>query len=131
MNKLSPTDAIYVAKSRIVPKERGVFAKAYIKKGTVIEMCPILTISPYDTVEITEESLISYMFYFGKKKEHALIALGFGSLYNHSEQNNAVYKIKPTEKIITFIAIKDIAKDEEIAINYSQGNRENIPLWFN
>lgn len=129
MPKLFSSDKIYVAQSKIVPKERGVFAKAFIKKGTIIEVCPILSISTHDTAEISEESLVTYMFYFGKKKEKSLIALGFGSLYNHSPKNNAIYQIEPKEKIITFIAAKDIKKDEEIAINYS-GNNEKLPLWF-
>ncbi len=128
MKKLSPSEKIYVAQSRIVPGERGVFAQQQIKKGECIEICPILRISKDDTAAIHEESLVSYMFYFGDKKDEALIALGFGSLYNHTDIPNAQYTIKSEENIIEFTAVKDIQKDEEITVTYAK--EENTPLWF-
>lgn len=125
---LFPSSKIYTAASIVVPSERGVFAKDAMQKGESIERCPILAISPEDTQEIAEESLVSYMFYFGEKKEQALIALGFGSLYNHTDEPNAAYEIKPEENIIEFTAIKDIQKDEEITVNYAK--ESSGKLWF-
>ena len=59
------------------------------------------------------------------------IALGFGSIYNHSYEPNATYKIKPKEKIIEFVAIKNIEKNNEITVNYNFGNpKDKTPLWF-
>jgi len=60
-----------------------------------------------------------------------VIALGFGSIYNHTYEPNATYKIKNTEKVIDFVALNDIKKDDEITVNYKYGNpKDKIPLWF-
>ena len=60
-----------------------------------------------------------------------MVALGCGSIYNHSYQPNAKYKEKYKEKMINFIAKNKIKKNEEITVNYSQGNqKDKSPLWF-
>ena len=112
-----------------MPSERGVFAAVAIKKGELIETCPVIPISQDDTTEITEESLVAYMFYFGTKKERSVIALGFGSLYNHTDTPNAEYKEVETQHILEFWATKDIKKDEEITVSYAKENNSR-PLWF-
>lgn len=88
----------------------------------------MLIISTDDTAEIAEESLVTYMFYYGENKEKSCIALGFGSLYNHSKDNNAHYIIKPDKHIIEFWATKNIQKNEEITVRYV--SKENGSLWF-
>lgn len=131
MNKLLTSDKIYVGPSRIPNADRGVFARCNIKKGEVIEKCPVILVSRHDTSNLSESILVTYFFYFGKSKEQLAIALGFGSIYDHSYQPNATYKIKAREKIIEFSAIKDIRKDEEITVNYNFGNpKDKTPLWF-
>ncbi|HVZ67073.1 MAG TPA: SET domain-containing protein-lysine N-methyltransferase [Patescibacteria group bacterium] len=131
MNKILPPKKIYVGPSDIAKLERGVFAANSIKKGELIEMCPIIELSEYDTMGITDNILITYSYYFGKKKEKSLIALGFGSIYNHTRTPNATYKIKAEESVIEFIAIKDIKRDEEITVNYNYANpNDKTPMWF-
>ena len=125
MNQVTPSGKIYAAQSQIIPEQRGVFARSAIKKGGIVEICPIIEISQDDTAEINEESLVSYMFYHGEK---ALIALGFGSLYNHSDNPNALYTINPKDKTITFTAVQNISKDEEILVQYTKTTEK--PLWF-
>jgi hypothetical protein len=77
--------------------------------------------------------LVTYFFYFGKNKERVALALGYGSLYNHSDNPNVIYKIKPKEMLIDFIAIKDIKKNSELTFNY-YGKKRKVknrkPLWF-
>lgn len=131
MNKISPSENIYINQSKVCPDERGVFAKISIKKGELIETCPVIAISQYDTENISEESLVTYMYYFGEKKERSALALGFGSIYNHTDTPNAMYKENYEEQTIEFRAIRDIQKDEEITVNYGQENiNEKRPLWF-
>lgn len=127
MKRITPSEKIYIDQSAICD-ERGVFALTSIQKGELIERCPVLEISANDTAHITEESLVTYMYYFGEKKENSLIALGFGSLYNHSDTPNAAYSIKSEESIIEFTAIRGIQKDEEITVNYAKDSAEK--LWF-
>ena len=131
MKKLLASDKIYVTKSNIPDSGRGVFAKVAIKKGEVIEICPIIEIPINDFANVNESILVTYFFYFGKNRKQLAVALGFGSLYNHTYEPNATYKGIPKEKIIKFIALKNILKDEEITVNYNSGNPKDMtPLWF-
>ena len=131
MKKLLASGQIYIGQSKIPNAGRGVFARGDIKKGEVIERCPVILVSRADTSNLKESILVTYFFYFGKSKEKLAIALGFGSIYDHSYEPNATYKVKPREKVIEFTAIKDIKKDEEITVNYNFGNPKNkSPLWF-
>jgi hypothetical protein len=131
MMKLFTSDKVYIGQSRILNAGRGVFARRDIKKGEVIETCPVILVSRHDMSNLSESVLVTYFFYFGKKKERLVIALGFGSIYNHSYEPNAKYKIKPREKTIEFSALKDIKKDMEITVNYNYGNpKDKTPLWF-
>ncbi|HKC05181.1 MAG TPA: SET domain-containing protein-lysine N-methyltransferase [Patescibacteria group bacterium] len=129
--KLSSSDKIYVAKSKITNAGRGVYAIRNIKKGEIIEKCPIIEVPKNDMANLSESILVTYFFYFGKKKERLAVALGFGSIYNHSYMPNSTYKINVDEKIISFIAIKDIEKDGEITFNYKHESlKDKTPLWF-
>lgn len=131
--KLLASDKVYIGKSRILNADRGVYARRDIKKGEIIERCPIIEVPKNDTSSLKESVLVTYFFYFGKNKERIAVALGFGSIYNHSYKPNATYKIKPGEKTIDFIALNDIKKNDEITFNYhnsSNSKDKNNPLWF-
>lgn len=109
---------------------RGVFARVAIKKGETIERCPVIEVSQHDFAELGESILVTYFYFFGKKKERCLMVLGFGSIYNHDDFPNATYTIKTTEKTIEFTSSRNIKKDEEITVNYTQGMQRIAPLWF-
>ena len=131
VNKLLTSDKIYIARSKMLKAGRGVFARVAIEKGEIIERCPIIEIQKHDASSLDESELVTYIYYLGRNKERLTIALGFGSIYNHAYQPNARYKEKYKGKTIDFIAIKEIKKDEEIIVNYSQGNqKDKSPLWF-
>ncbi len=131
MNKLFSSDKIYVSQSKIPKAGRGIFARAAIKKGEIIEQCPVLEIPEHDAANINTSIMVTYIYYLGKNKERLMLALGFGSIYNHSDQPNAKYKEIYKDKLINFIAINEIKKDEEITVNYSQGRqKDKSPLWF-
>lgn len=130
MTKILSTNKIYVSQSKIPRAGRGVFANSEIKSGELIERCPIIEIPSCELERLESGILMNYVYFFGKKKEKLLIALGFGSIYNHNYIPNAVYKIKSKKKIIEFVAIAKIKKGEEITVNYIQGNKSGLPLWF-
>lgn len=125
MNKLFPSDKIYVASSTIKNASRGVFAKAEIKKGEIIERCPIIEVPKNDVSNLKESILVNYYFYWGENKEKLAIALGFGSIYNHSYEPNATYKQNRGDMTIDFIASRDIGQDEEITVSYNFGNPDD------
>lgn len=124
------SNKIYVSDSKIAKAGRGVFSNAYIKKGEIIEECPIIEIPKGDLTSINQSILFTYFFYFGEKKEKALLALGFGSLYNHSYSPNARYEINEDDKTLVITAVKNIKKDEEITFNYKGNDKTSTPLWF-
>ena len=131
MKKLFTSDKVYISRSGILNADRGVFARSDIKKGEIIERCPIILVPRYDMSNLNESILVTYFFYFGKNRERLAIVLGFGSIYNHSYEPNATYKIKLRERAIEFSALKEIKKDTEITFNYKYGNPKNkSPLWF-
>jgi len=130
MKKLPASDKIYIRQSKILNAGRGVYARRDIKKDEIIEKCPIIEVPKRDMANLRESILVTYFFYFGKNKERLAVALGFGSIYNHTYKPNAKYKIKHTEKTIDFIALNDIKKDEEITVNYNSNPKNKRPLWF-
>lgn len=110
-------------------KGRGVFAGVNFEEGGIIERCPVLILGPQDRSAIDGTKLYNYYFSWGKDKEKAAIALGYGSLYNHSFEPNADY-IKDLENgLILFKAIENINKKEEILVDYTQGGKKE-DLWF-
>lgn len=68
-------------------------------------------------------------YYFQWDGDRAAIALGLGSLYNHSERNNARFTLDYEFGQIRFLAVRDIAAGEEITTNYRAGEPE-MDLWF-
>lgn len=97
---------------------RGVFARMSIKKGAVIEKCPVIVISKKDYKDTAKTVLARYVFCWGKNDSLAAFALGFGGLYNHAPCPNAEFsKRLPTGEIV-FRALKDIKMNEEIRIDY-------------
>ena len=106
---------------------RGVFTAADIPEGTTIELAEVLLLPAKDREVIHETSLHDY--YFQWDGDRAAIALGFGSLYNHSEAANAVFELDYDFIQIRFIALRDIAAGEEITTDYRVGDPE-MKLWF-
>jgi SET domain-containing protein len=99
-------------------KGRGVFTSKEIKKGDIIEICPIIELSKKDHYMLIDNLLENYTFVWNTQKKSAAIVLGFGSLYNHSKSNNATYNKKIKENVMVFKATKNIAVNEEITIDY-------------
>lgn len=133
LKKLLTSDKVYIGKSGIPDAGRGVYARRDIKKGEIVERCPIIEVPKHDMSNLKESTLVPYFFYFGKNKERLAMALGFGSIYNHSDKPNVAYKVKPRERVIDFIALDDIKKDKEITFNYSghkNSKDKKRPLWF-
>ena len=131
MKKYYPSTKIYISESNINKAGRGVFASKNINKNEIIEICPVILAPESDLANLDKSIFVNYFFYFGMKKEQLAIALGYGSIYNHSYSPNAKYKLSVREKTITFTSLKNINKGEEITFNYKLGNSNSkSPLWF-
>ncbi len=120
---------VKIGKSKIVGAGRGVFAEHLIKKGEIIEYCPVLILPKKDYPIVKKTLLKNYYFMWGKVT--CGICLGFGSLYNHSYEPNATYKKDIKKQLIRFFSIKDIKKGKEITVNYNYGNSQSKKkLWI-
>lgn len=100
-------------------KGRGVFASRDISAGEVVEVCPVLIFdAKWDGMP---EELQLRVFNWGGLLEQgatSALALGWGSMYNHANPANLRYLPLPNEKVMRFEAVRDIAVDEELTVNY-------------
>jgi uncharacterized protein len=122
MIQIACDKALYVAESTVIDAGRGVYAGNSIGEGELIERCPVIEVALNDPANNEQGLLVDYFFYFGKG---LAIALGFGSIYNHSYSPNATYKVNLEQRTIDFWAIAEIAAGEEIMVNYNFGNPED------
>ena len=114
-------------------KGRGVFAAKKFRSGEIIEQAPVIVIPGRELQHIKDTVLNDYYFIWGQdqdKLKTGAIALGYGSLYNHSYSPNATFIKKHKDLIIEFKALQDIEEGEEITINYNGDPGDDAPLCF-
>lgn len=111
-------------------KGRGVFATRTMVTGTLIESCPVIVVPANERVHIDQTILYNYYFSWGAELADAAIALGYGSLYNHSYGPNAKYVKDLKAGVVELVAIRDIVAGEEITVNYGGSPDSCKPLWF-
>ena len=135
----------------------GVFATKEIKKYDLIEKCPVILFDRWILRHYYDQRdhnhiIADYIFQW-PGGQNVAIALGNGSLYNHSDEPNAVWKytVKDRNLIyggfceagihdsIDFYAKKDISAGEEIFTNYGSKSEfglsafevNQIDDWYN
>ncbi|ABN56593.1 MULTISPECIES: SET domain-containing protein [Methanoculleus] len=122
----SPSDAVYVGSSGC--RGRGVFARRDLIPGELIETCPVIVLGGADEQELLDKThLFDYYFAWG---ELAAVALGYGSLYNHSRHANADHVCDLLRGEIRISAHRPISRGEEITINYGGLPDCPDPVWF-
>jgi len=109
---------------------RGVFTNQSIPKGSIIEICPCIILSTNDTTQIHQTLLHDYYFLWDIDQKTSAIALGYGSLYNHSDTPNAEFLIDYDATSIKIVGLKDINSMEEVTINYIDLKQTDYKLWF-
>ncbi|MCM3717555.1 SET domain-containing protein [Fictibacillus phosphorivorans] len=112
------------------PYGRGIFATSKIQKGELIHQAPVIVCPGTEYVKLQKTTLRDYYFNWGENYDHVAIALGYGSLFNHSYTPNAVFENNLTEETVDFFALKDIKAGEEILVNYNGDPNDKGPLWF-
>lgn len=131
---LKPPD-IYV-KDTETAKGRGVFASRVFRAGETVEICPVVLFRlSFESLPKTVKTLVfDWETLAGKRRTHAM-ALGYGSFYNHSNPANLSYEADAANELMRFVAVRDIAVDEELTINYcaeggAAASDENDNWWF-
>ena len=118
--------SLYVAPSPL--HGFGVFTDEAFASGDPIEECPVLVI-PSRQRELIDRTVFSGYYYEWGEGEGAL-ALGFGSLYNHSYRPTARYDQADQRPVLIISAIRRITPGSEITINYNGNPRSRKRLWF-
>lgn len=112
---------------RTPSKGLGIFAIEDIKSGDLIEKAPILQLTPTERKHAAKTILNHYMYPW-RSTRSASVVFGYGSIYNHSFTPNADWKQDFRSSQMTYRAIKDIQKGEEITINYNGEPDDMTPI---
>jgi len=115
MSKIFIDKRLFIDKSPISGAEWGVFADSFIPKGTTIEIARTLKIN---NDHIFQKKNILNDYVFKLDDNYSLLALGFGSLYNHSENPTIIYNV--TDGKVYYKTIKDIFPNEELFVSYGE-----------
>ena len=101
----------------------GVFATEDIPADEIIEECYVMHIP-----EEANYYFVNYSFKVGEKKN--IIALGYGSIYNHASPPNAHYEYDPDRGCLIIRAARLIKAGEEICIHYGSEwfSCRNVPV---
>jgi SET domain-containing protein len=104
-------------------KGRGLFASQDIAPGSLIHEAPCLRVVKEEYDKFMRFTILEH-YLFNADKGDKILALGYGSLFNHSRHPNVDYRVDSTNLCIRYICGHKIIKDEELTISY--GGK----LWF-
>ena len=106
-------------------KGRGVFALRDFKKGEVIEVSPVVTVSKKNVKE-NGDAPDGYLLQWDEdtKGEEYCMPLGYVMMYNHSRNPSIEMENDMANYIITVRAARNIKTGEELTWNYA------CELWF-
>lgn len=102
---------------------RGLIATEKIAKGQIIERCPAV-IYPKNP-KIIEQTIFEH-YVFDWDDQHEALALGYGSLCNHSYARNVEVSFDEDKQVIELSALRDIQIGEELLISYNDDSLEPI-----
>lgn len=104
-------------------KIRGVLATKKIRQGQVIERCPAII---YPKNQSVIELTIFDQYVFDWDEQHEALALGYGSLLNHSYERNVEVDFDKNKGEVIFKALREIKAGEELLINYNDDSLEPV-----
>ena len=123
----------YSAKTYVADTEtklgRGVFASVPLSAGVIVEVAPVVLLD----LKTQPFPAAIRRLAFNWSKTHVALALGCGSLYNHSDQPNLTFKRDVNHQTITFSALREIEAGEQLTISYDYTGSGESPRdrsWF-
>lgn len=137
MDVFVPSDCIEVRRDATKGRgARGVYARRDIAIGEIVERSPVILIPKNqvfgDTKHAQNAARISwYVFtwHVPTKREYVALALGYGSIYNHSFTPNAIYRCVAPDAM-EYVAIAPIKAGDEVTINYNGDPADQTPMAF-
>ena len=109
-------------------KGRGVVAMQPLSRGDVLERAHVVVVPVEQARQLDATVLAHYVYDWPEGR--VAVALGHGSLFNHSFRPNARYRRDLEAHVLVFEALTDIAPGEEITVNYNGDPADRTPLWF-
>jgi SET domain-containing protein len=109
---------------------RGVYTTTDIEIGTIVEISPVLVLSPEERAKVEQTLLFDYIFEWGDDLKSACVALGYLSVYNHSYAANCIYEMDFENDLMQIRTVKPIKSGEELFINYNADPDDTQPIWF-
>ncbi len=101
---------------KVKGKGWGAFCPRKIPKGTVFDVTTLLVLTAKEAKLMSGSSLEPYWYEFGTKGR--AIALGLGSIMNHSDKPNCSYHFSKKRRTLRFFALQDIPPNEELTHDY-------------
>jgi uncharacterized protein len=115
-------------------KGRGVFAARPHAQGQTVEVCPVVLFSgAFASVPDPVRKLLFNWSVLADVPSTHCLALGYGSMYNHQNPANMRYEADASAAVLRFIAVRAIAQDEELTVNYNAiggGPASDADTWF-
>jgi len=101
-----------------------------IQKAKLIAQCELLIFDEFDTVLVNQTNLKYYTFKYNDKQD--CLVLGDGEIFNHSDTPNVGYKLMTVDdrKVMVFYALRDIAKDEQLFIDYNADIKVDVKSYM-
>lgn len=109
--------------------DRGVFCLHDLRAGDIVEVAPVIVLASSEGQWLSQSRLYNYYFQWGRNGDEFAIALGLGSLYNHSSPPNTDFTPDIERRVIVFSAIHEIPAGEELTIDYHAG-LQGRNVWF-
>ena len=109
----------------------GIFTTRSIAADTTLEECPYLRINADECAGTLDD----YVFNLETAEENGesdvySLVLGWGSLFNHSEEHNTEYWHDTDRDLIVFYTIKKVTAGKQLFVNYGKdwwASRELTP----
>lgn len=101
---------------RVRGKGWGAFCPKRIPKGTIFNVTTLLVLPAREAKLMSGSSLEPYWYEFGTRGR--AIALGLGSIMNHSDEPNCSYHFSKVKRTLSFYALRDIPPHEELTHDY-------------
>lgn len=117
---------LYIGHSKTTndKKNLGVFSNRTFQKNEVIEIAPMIELKA--GIEQLPHPLQDYVFGSHINNDCTIIVFGYGSMYNHSPDNNVEYSVYLNhERFIKYYANRLILANEELFINYGKYHSVN------
>lgn len=113
-------------------KGRGIYASQDLKPGTLIDISPVLLLNDAEYYGGGKEGegkgvegscLRGYVFTWRGKEKGFALALGMGSLFNHSIVPNVSFELNRSAYTIQYKTFKSVKEGEELCIFYGHKTR--------